>query len=265
MPFPDRVKEEALVRSRRCCCLCNEFAGLYTNVHPIVHEGQRGSNMIENAIVLCLRCHGEVGHYNDKHPIGNKYSTSELIRHRDSWWEWCKNNPSVPLPKNPVSVSPSRIDLGHGEWRTKSLLNVFNREYRFYYEVWVKMGIESDEVQSNHIGIQLVRGHDDLKLSAGFVEVSASIWMMHCIDEAGKKATFLIIGSIEPHAVYTFEICQLPSCNLSSTKPHSLHFTISSFSNEPAITREGPDEAHFNFTPPENIKMLALSLLLRRT
>lgn len=238
---------------------------MYTNVHHIVAESQRGSNTIENAIVLCLRCHGEVGHYNDKHPIGNKYSTSELIKHRDSWWRWCESNPGVPLPKNPVSVSPSRIELGQGKWRTKSLLNVYNREDRFYYQVWVKIGIESDEVQFNHIGIELVRGHDDLKLRVSSVEVSASIFQMHCIDEAGKKAIFLIIGSLEPRAVYTFEIRQLSSFKLSSTKSHSLDFAISSFSDEPPVTREGSSEAHFNFTPPEKLKLLVLSLLLRRT
>lgn len=264
MSFPHSVKEDALVKSRRCCCLCNEFAGLYTNVHHIVPEGQDGSNATENAIVLCLRCHGEVGHYNDRHPIGNKYSVSELIKHRDIWWKWCQDNPGVPLPKEPVSVSPSRIELGHGEWRTKSLLNIYNREERFCYQVWVKMVIESDEVQINHIGIELIRGHDDLKLRANSVEVSASIYRMLCIDQAGKKAIFLIIGSIEPHGVYTFEIQQLPSFTLSSTEQHSITCAISSFSDEPAITREGSEQAHFNFIPPENLKMLGVSLLLRR-
>lgn len=265
MSFSHSVKEEALVKSRRCCCICNEFAGLYTNVHHIVPENQGGPDTIENAMVLCLRCHGEAGHYNDQHPIGNKYSVSELIIHRDNWWKWCQNNPGVSLPKNPVSVSPSRIELGYGEWRTKSLLNVYNREERFYYQVWVKMGIESDEVQFNHIAIELIRGRDELKLRANSVEVSASIFRMLCIDQAGNKAIFLIIGSIEPHGVYTFEIQQLSSFTLSSTKPHSLTFAISSFSDDPAVTREGSEQTHFNFIPPEDLKMLGLDLLLRRT
>jgi hypothetical protein len=128
----------------------------------------------------------------------------------------------------------------------------------------VKIGIDSDEVQPNDIVIELVRGHDDLKLRAGFVEVSASIWRMHCTDGAGKKAAFLIIGSLEPHAVYTFEVSQLPSCKLSSSIPHTLYCAISSFSDEPAISREGSNKAHFNFVPPENLTVHGLALLLRR-
>lgn len=99
MPFEQKIKEEALVNSRRCCCVCQKFAGLYTNIHHIVQESDGGSNKIENAIALCLRCHGEAGHYNQDHPIGNKYSPSELRKHRDKWWKWCNDNPASG-PKN---------------------------------------------------------------------------------------------------------------------------------------------------------------------
>jgi hypothetical protein len=234
-------------------------------VHHIIPESQDGENTLDNAIVLCLRCHGEVGHYNSEHPVGNKYSASELIKHRDVWWKWCEDNPSVPLPKNPVSVSPSEVELGNKEWRTKSLLHIYNREDRFYYQVWVKIGIESEEIQPKQISIELIRGHDDLKLRAGFIEISASIWRMHCIDETGKKAAFLVINSLEPRAIYTFEISRLPRCNLSSAKTHKLRFAISSFKDEPVGSGEGANKAFFTFIPPENIQITATSLLMRRT
>jgi 5-methylcytosine-specific restriction endonuclease McrA len=60
MPFSPSTKVEALVKSRRCCCVCRDFAGLYTNVHHIIPEAQGGPDTLDNAIVLCLRCHGEV-------------------------------------------------------------------------------------------------------------------------------------------------------------------------------------------------------------
>jgi len=154
MPFPNSVKEDALVRSRRCCCLCQEFAGLYTNVHHIVPESDSGSNDLGNAIVLCLRCHGEAGHYNVQHPIGNKYSPDELRRHRDNWWEWCENNPAVPLPKDPISVSPGTIKLRAGKWRTRSLFKVHNRAKEIYYQVVVKLTIDTPGILPQDIGIE---------------------------------------------------------------------------------------------------------------
>ena len=93
MPFPHSIREEALLRSHRYCCICHKFAGRDVNVHHIIQEADGGLTILDNAIVLCLRCHSEAGHYNVKHPIGTKYSREELKRHRDQWWEHCRKNP----------------------------------------------------------------------------------------------------------------------------------------------------------------------------
>jgi hypothetical protein len=61
------------------------------NVHHILPEADGGPNTLDNAIVLCLKCHAEAGHYNPRHPLGVKYSPSELRRHRDEWWKYCES------------------------------------------------------------------------------------------------------------------------------------------------------------------------------
>lgn len=97
MPFPRPVRDDALVRSHRRCCVCHEFGGRSVNVHHIVQEADGGPNTIENAICLCLRCHAEAGHFNPRHPMGTKYSPDELRAHRDQWWAHCAANPDEPL------------------------------------------------------------------------------------------------------------------------------------------------------------------------
>jgi tetratricopeptide (TPR) repeat protein len=97
MSFSPSAKQEALVRSRRRCCVCHEFAGRSSSVHHVVPKAEGGPDTLDNAIVLCLQCHAEAGHYNPKHPIGNKYSPQELRRHRDLWWQWCETYPDVPI------------------------------------------------------------------------------------------------------------------------------------------------------------------------
>lgn len=76
---------------------------------------------MDNAIVLCPRCHGEAGHYNPRHPLGNKYSPDELKMHRDAWWELCKKNPITAFPDNQkqpssknVTKSSKMIIVGNG-------------------------------------------------------------------------------------------------------------------------------------------------------
>jgi HNH endonuclease len=97
MPFPRTVRDDALVRSRRRCCVCQEFGGRSVNVHHIIQEADGGPNTIENAICLCLRCHAEAGHFNARHPMGTKYSPQELRAHRDQWWMHCQSHPEEPV------------------------------------------------------------------------------------------------------------------------------------------------------------------------
>lgn len=92
MPFPPNVKEDALVACGRCCCLCHKFCGTKIEVHHIQEESEGGDNSLENAIPLCFDCHADMRSYDFKHPKGNKYSQSELKRHRDIWLEKVNGN-----------------------------------------------------------------------------------------------------------------------------------------------------------------------------
>lgn len=103
MPFPQSVRIQALVRSRRHCCVCHQVAGRAANIHHIVQEAHGGVNTIDNAICLCQRCHAEAGHYNVAHPLGAKYSPQELRAHRDAWW-------SGPALKQATSDDTGALD-----------------------------------------------------------------------------------------------------------------------------------------------------------
>lgn len=106
MPFPADIREDALVRSGRHCCVCHQAAGRDVNVHHIVQEADGGPNTLENAIVLCSKCHGEAGHYNPRHPLGTKYSPSELRRHATSGGRIARAG-TLPSTSRPTSVSRS--------------------------------------------------------------------------------------------------------------------------------------------------------------
>ncbi len=105
MPFPNVVREEALVRSGRSCCVCHRFVGRCAVVHHIVQEAHGGPNTLENAIVLCPHCHAEAGHYNPRHPLGTKYHPQELRRHRDDWWRY-KEREYLPQARPPDYKEP---------------------------------------------------------------------------------------------------------------------------------------------------------------
>ncbi len=92
MPFNTEVREEALVRSARHCCLCHRFCGLKIELHHIVQEHEGGGNTLENCIPLCFDCHADIRSYDHKHPKGSKYTPGELRRRRDLWFQKVANS-----------------------------------------------------------------------------------------------------------------------------------------------------------------------------
>ncbi len=266
MPFYPKIKEEALVRSRRCCCVCQEFTGLYTNVHHIIQEVDGGPDTLENAIVLCLRCHGEVGHYNLRHRIGNKYSPRELLRHRDEWWEWCQNNPAIPLPKFPITVSPGIVNLGSDQWRGRSTIKLHNKTDRVYYQVWVKIGFEQKDVPTNQIKIipsesSLV---SDLELRIAQASVNPDVIRIDCEDQTGSNAVFLQLYSLNPGSTFTFVVTnESPDIEREQERIRAF-VTICGFEEEPGTVLQSKGKAAVSFKPPESIKARSVSLLVKK-
>lgn len=84
MSFPSQVKQQVLIRSARICCLCFKQGGVKIEVHHIIEAADGGPNTADNAIPTCFDCHAEVGHYNPRHPKGNKYGPEELKARRDA-------------------------------------------------------------------------------------------------------------------------------------------------------------------------------------
>ena len=78
--FPKSVAESVLIKSRRHCCVCDQFCGTKIEIH---HIGSPEDNSEDNAIPVCFNCHAEIAQYNLNHPTGRKYSESELKKLRD--------------------------------------------------------------------------------------------------------------------------------------------------------------------------------------
>lgn len=76
--------------------------------HHIVQEADGGDNSFDNCIPLCLNCHGRVGSYNPRHPIGNQYSEKELKQRRNNFYAQM-NPPSAA--QSPPRQDPIIIDL----------------------------------------------------------------------------------------------------------------------------------------------------------
>jgi hypothetical protein len=250
MGFLSKVKEEALVRSRRCCCICWHFAGLYTNVHHIVQEADGGANDLDNAIALCLRCHGEVGHYNDRHPIGNKYPPSEVRGHRDAWWKWCETNVSAPLPHDPISVSPTAIRVTGGGWGGQTPLTIHNKSSNVYYAVWVKIAVGIAGRRAEDFAIEGFNSPDALTASIGGVKISGDALVIFGPDESQSDSLYLVISKINPATALTYTVTVQGRENGGCVQIPVMILAFSADLQAPPLIQK-PGEVALSFTPPE--------------
>ena len=86
--FKEEDKIKCLLWCDRHCCICKKNCGPDIEVAHIDQKikGEEVNN-INNAIPLCYDCHAKIGHYNPRHPRGNKYKTNELKARREQIYE----------------------------------------------------------------------------------------------------------------------------------------------------------------------------------
>src|SRR5262245_25736755 len=83
--FPESVKREARRLAIFKCCICRDVMG--DHVHHLKPKEEGGQGVIENAILLCVRCHDLYGHRSDKR--------AQLTQARDLWHEHVRQKYSV--------------------------------------------------------------------------------------------------------------------------------------------------------------------------
>ena len=90
MSFSKKIKAQCLSECARRCCVCQRYCAVGIEIHHIIPKEQGGKNTYENAIPLCFDCHCSAGHYNPKHPKGNKYSPEELKKSKENLYKIVK-------------------------------------------------------------------------------------------------------------------------------------------------------------------------------
>ena len=271
MPFSESIRKEALVNSRRRCCICNKFSGLYTDVHHIIQEADGGPNTLANAIALCQDCHGQAGHYNPRHPKGNKYKPDELRKHRDYWWEWCSNNPFNPLPDDPVSISPEVVSLPYiapviGNTAIPFELEIKNKMEIDLYSIWVLINLPAANIDEMVLDIENSRNMG--KIGPQYIKPDSGAMLIKLksqgsslpnydfsktsvyIKGIGKDAPgYIGISKLSPNEKRKFNI-RLNNVSVSETKEIPLR--VESYSSAPSTWLLEEDNSFIlNFDLPD--------------
>jgi hypothetical protein len=83
--IPPKTLDKILSWSNRHCCMCEKQCTVNIEIHHLDKNPQ--NNELDNLIPLCFDCHGNLEHYNNKHPKGLKYRINEIKKRREQIYE----------------------------------------------------------------------------------------------------------------------------------------------------------------------------------
>lgn len=167
MSFSHTVAEQALLASRRSCCICHKFCGTKIELHHIRQKAYGGDDSFENCIPLCFDCHADMGKADPMHPKGKHYSEAELKQHRDNWY----NIVSKKFDEEPQKVVDADRTLFN------EICSVFSEDVVYYlrdhdfrsmceiriFDSLYALRAELDNPFKEFLHIQLANYLDDLK------------------------------------------------------------------------------------------------------
>jgi len=165
--------------------------------------------------------------------------------------------------EDPISVSPGAISLGDQNWRVRSLFKVHNKTNEIYYQIWVKLTVDTPSMGIQDISIELPKPTDELHVDVGQIRLSGDIILFKGTDQVGRKAIYLVLSSLNPGEILPF-ILTNNSPDAPSTSSQLKAYIIS-FNREPAPSWFQPGKkGGFSFKPPETFKLESVSFLMKR-
>lgn len=88
--FSEDDKIKILLWCDRHCCLCRKQCDTNIVIHHIEKDTEIAPEKlhdIDNAIPLCLECHGRIDRYNPRHTVGTKYKVKEIKSRRNQIYD----------------------------------------------------------------------------------------------------------------------------------------------------------------------------------
>jgi hypothetical protein len=159
--------------------------------------------------------------------------------------------------QHPISVSPDEIDLNsciaNESRKTNSLVKIYNRTDDPYYQIWVKILVNSPVVQSNQITLNLPFPPPGTREWAGNDPpfVSTKIMCYRGLDKDHQPAFLCFIRDLNPRETFSLTLLNNYPEKLPETQTHRASVTVVGFSRQPAQIVEGAGEGAVNYTWPE--------------
>jgi len=158
--------------------------------------------------------------------------------------------------QHPISVTPSEINLNplseHSQLKVNSDLTVYNHTDDWYYQIWLKIVIDSPVITTKQITLYLrpsLNGKEWVGNDPPLV--STKVLCFRGLDKDHQKAFLCFIRDLNPKEKYPLKLMSDCPEKLQETQIHKALISIVGFKTEPAQIFEGQGEGAIKYTWPE--------------
>jgi hypothetical protein len=153
-----------------------------------------------------------------------------------------------------------------GAWKAKAEFSLHNPTSTFFYQIWIKMTINSESISCEDIEIAPPDNIEKSLLSMGNYKYNSFLNRLDGIDPKGERAIYLILESLAPGKTYTFRVSDRSRKHLRRDE-HWIGISVIRTSDQPSPRAQkiGKKSIAVAITaPPEEIEVKRLLLLLER-
>ncbi|HEY0404227.1 MAG TPA: hypothetical protein VGC89_00760 [Pyrinomonadaceae bacterium] len=167
--------------------------------------------------------------------------------------------------QHPISVSPSEINLNslseNNQLKVKSNLNVYNHTDNWYYQIWVKILIDSPVITTEQIVLNLNPSEATEQIKSEPSGMSTKALCYRGLDKDRHEAFLCFIRELKPKDTFTFTLMSNAPEKPSESQTHKALLSIVDFKTEPAQILEGDKKGSMNQVFPESFTVRGVTVI----
>ena len=164
------------------------------------------------------------------------------------------------ITSNPIVISPNSVNLGRGTWKNESILSLYNKTDKTYYQIWVKLIIDSNLINPSDIHITCNTCQNLRIIEFNGNAISGDLFTILGKDMQGNKVAYIYVAELNSNQTKNLEVKNSYAGELQGT--NMLNIFVKKFSIEPSLFgKDSNGGAGFGFSPPETFNQEGISII----
>lgn len=171
---------------------------------------------------------------------------------------------SIPVKESPIVVVPGELKLTSSAWDKTEIIEVRNTgPTQTLYSVWTKIKGETSDFDLTDVEVSSDPGEGFIAEDIGGMNVDFEVLLIGALDKEGSPCIYLLTYKLKPLESRFFKVKRKASGE-DKKKHLNLALNVIGYSDKPAPIASRKGEAGLQFTPPENLTVKSVKVLVKK-